>query len=208
MFSYLLTKQLNLRVQEFPRNKCAISSAPYSKLLCTLEWQPIASHYLSPFLFLSPDLLPKQLYLRVKGQSLGISGVHHRGIRLKDDALSRGLQSCPTHGHQQIHHLRRKERKGTKRFHRAGSCTVSSIGLPSGGTQYFSFQKQIWGTDWELWISRCELLSIKWINNKVLLYSTRNYTQYPVINHNGKEYEKECTYITESFCCVAEINAI
>ena len=25
------------------------------------------------------------------------------------------------------------------------------------------------------------------INNKVLLYSTGNYIQYPVINHNGKE---------------------
>ena len=30
---------------------------------------------------------------------------------------------------------------------------------------------------------------IEWINNKVLLYSTGNYIQYPVINHNGKEYE-------------------
>ena len=27
-----------------------------------------------------------------------------------------------------------------------------------------------------------------WINNQVLLYSTGNYIQYPVINHNGKEY--------------------
>ena len=26
---------------------------------------------------------------------------------------------------------------------------------------------------------------------KVLLYSTGNYIQYPVINHNGEEYEKE-----------------
>ena len=28
-------------------------------------------------------------------------------------------------------------------------------------------------------------------NKKVWLYSTGNYIQYPVINHNGKEYEKE-----------------
>ena len=35
------------------------------------------------------------------------------------------------------------------------------------------------------------ILYIGWINNKVLLYSTENYIQYPVINHNGKEYEKE-----------------
>ena len=27
-------------------------------------------------------------------------------------------------------------------------------------------------------------------NNKVQLYSTGNYIQYLVINHNGKEYEK------------------
>ena len=32
-------------------------------------------------------------------------------------------------------------------------------------------------------------------NNKVLLYSTGNYSQYPVINHTGKEYEKECMYM-------------
>ena len=103
MFSYLFTKQLNLRVQE-PRNKCAISSVPLFPAVVNTR-MTACSLPLSPFLFLSPDFLPKQLYLRVKGQSLGISGVHHRGIRLKDDALSRGLQSCPTHGHQQIHHL-------------------------------------------------------------------------------------------------------
>ena len=26
-------------------------------------------------------------------------------------------------------------------------------------------------------------------------YSTGNYIQYPVINHNGKEYDKECIYM-------------
>ena len=35
-----------------------------------------------------------------------------------------------------------------------------------------------------------------------------NYIQYPVINHNGKEYEKEYICITESFCCMAEINTM
>ena len=48
------------------------------------------------------------------------------------------------------------------------------------------------GMDWEFGISRCKLLYTEWINNKVLLYSTGNYIQYPMINHNGKEYEKEC----------------
>ena len=46
------------------------------------------------------------------------------------------------------------------------------------------------GMDWEFGISRCKLLSIRWINSKVLLYSTGNYIQYPAISHNGKEYEK------------------
>ena len=32
-------------------------------------------------------------------------------------------------------------------------------------------------------------------NNKVLLSSTGNYIQYPVVNHSGKEYEKERIYI-------------
>ena len=48
------------------------------------------------------------------------------------------------------------------------------------------------GMDWEAGISRCKLLYIEWINNKVLLYRTGNYIQYPVINQNGKEYENEC----------------
>ena len=40
--------------------------------------------------------------------------------------------------------------------------------------------------------------------NKVLLYSTGNYIQYPVINHNEKEY----ICITESLCCTAEMNTL
>ena len=39
----------------------------------------------------------------------------------------------------------------------------------------------------EFGISRCKLLYIEWMNNKVLLYGIGNYIQYPVINHNGKE---------------------
>ena len=48
--------------------------------------------------------------------------------------------------------------------------------------------------DWEFGITRCKLVYIEGINNKVLLYSTGNYTQHPVTNHKGKEYEKECIY--------------
>ena len=44
--------------------------------------------------------------------------------------------------------------------------------------------------DQEFGAGRCKLLCIGWINNKVLLYSTGNYIQYPIINHNGKGYKK------------------
>ena len=41
--------------------------------------------------------------------------------------------------------------------------------------------------DWEFGVSRCKLLHLEWINNKILIYSTGNYIQYPGINHNRKE---------------------
>ena len=57
--------------------------------------------------------------------------------------------------------------------------------------------------DWEFGISRYKLLYREQIKNKVLLYSTGNYIQYPVINHNGKEYEKESVHI-----CITESLAL
>ena len=64
----------------------------------------------------------------------------------------------------------------------------------------------VWGgMEGEVGISRCKLLCIGWIHNKVLLYSTENYIHYTTINHNGKEYlKKEC--MTKSPCCTAVIN--
>ena len=44
---------------------------------------------------------------------------------------------------------------------------------------------------WEFGAIRCKLLCIERIYNRVLLYSTWNYIQYPVINCNEKEYKKE-----------------
>ena len=43
------------------------------------------------------------------------------------------------------------------------------------------------GKEWKFEINRGKLSYREWIN-KVLLYSTRNYIQYSVTNHNGKEY--------------------
>ena len=60
--------------------------------------------------------------------------------------------------------------------------------------------------DSEFEVSRCKLLCIEWINNKVLLYKTGNNIQHSEINHYGKEYKNPCVYITESLCCIAEIN--
>ena len=37
------------------------------------------------------------------------------------------------------------------------------------------------GMDWEFQISRGKPLYIEWINNRILLHSTGNYIQYPVI---------------------------
>ena len=43
-------------------------------------------------------------------------------------------------------------------------------------------------------------------NQQVLLYSTGNYIQYSVANHNEKEHEKEYIYIciTTSLYCTVE----
>ena len=42
--------------------------------------------------------------------------------------------------------------------------------------------------NWEFGVGRCRLLHLECINNKVLLYSAKNYTQFPGIKDNGKGY--------------------
>ena len=65
----------------------------------------------------------------------------------------------------------------TKQTHRHREQTCGCQGWAAGEG----------GMDCKFGISRCKLLYIEWINNNVLLYITRNYIQYPIINHNGKE---------------------
>ena len=62
-------------------------------------------------------------------------------------------------------------------------------------------------------VSRCKLLYIEWINNKLLLHSTENYSQYHMINHSEKDcikvmYIYVCVYIYiyESLSCTTIIN--
>ena len=43
------------------------------------------------------------------------------------------------------------------------------------------------------------LLHLEWINNKVLMYSIGNYTQYPGVSHNGKEDKERNVYM-----CITE----
>ena len=62
----------------------------------------------------------------------------------------------------------------------SGSTQVQqTYGCPGGNGK--------WGIEWEAGVSRYKLSSTEWINSKVILHSTGNYIQYPVINHNGKE---------------------
>ena len=42
------------------------------------------------------------------------------------------------------------------------------------------------GMEWEFGLADVSFLYIGWGNNKVLLYSTENYIQYSMINHNEK----------------------
>ena len=42
------------------------------------------------------------------------------------------------------------------------------------------------GKDWEFGMSRFRVLHIKWINHKILPYSTGNSIHYPMIKPNGK----------------------
>ena len=66
-------------------------------------------------------------------------------------------------------------------------------------TKYFQgirFFKDGGGMEWEVGLSRGKLECMEGIINKILLYSTRNYTQCPMINYNGKEYVfKKCLYM-------------
>ena len=65
------------------------------------------------------------------------------------------------------------------------------------------------GWSWESGINRCKLLYIKWINNKVLLYSTRNYLisyDKAIMGKNMRKNLHICK--TELFCCTAEINTL
>ena len=53
--------------------------------------------------------------------------------------------------------------------------------------------ERLWRRD-KLGLSNWQIQTIIYKINKILQYSTENYIQNPVINHNGKEYVYRCTY--------------
>ena len=85
------------------------------------------------------------------------------------------------------------------------SLSLNSIGQRSHKTTHFQGRGHKPHLSWEKYqrscghdlkpLQQCKLLYIEWINNEALPYSTGNYIQYPVINHNGKEYIYICIYI-------------
>ena len=56
-------------------------------------------------------------------------------------------------------------------------------------------EREVGGINWEIGIDIYTLLYIKQITNKDLLYSTRNSTQYSVMNYVGKESQQEWIYV-------------
>ena len=64
------------------------------------------------------------------------------------------------------------------------------------------------GVEWKVEVSRCSLLEIGRITNKILLHSTGNYIQYPITKHNVKKNTKYNVYmcINESLFYAAKIN--
>ena len=56
-----------------------------------------------------------------------------------------------------------------------------------------------------VWGCRHKLLQSECVSNKVLMHSTGNYIQHPVINHNKKILKSVYMCINESFCYTADI---
>ena len=90
---------------------------------------------------------------------------------------------------------------------KASACNVGDLGsIPGSGRspgegngnpiQYSCLENPMDGGAWWATVhgvskSRTRLSDFTFTFT-FLLYSTGNYIQYPVINHNGKDYKKEC----------------
>ena len=52
------------------------------------------------------------------------------------------------------------------------------------------------GMDWKFGVSRCKILYIEWIKNKILLYNTENYNPYFVIMEKNMKIMYLYVYLT------------
>ena len=81
-----------------------------------------------------------------------------------------------------------------------GIWNMTQMNLPANQKQTHRHRKQTCGCQggaaWErdgvreAGASRCRLVDKQWTDNKVLLYSTENQVQYPMISHSGKNILK------------------
>ena len=74
---------------------------------------------------------------------------------------------------------------------------------------FFSFSSRTWHVGRMKSKSSQSQSSIYKIDNRDLLYSTGNSTQYSVMAYTGKESKKRvdiCICITDSLCCTPETN--
>ena len=74
-----------------------------------------------------------------------------------------------------------------------GICNMAQMYLPIEQKQIYGFGEHSCGCqgggsgmDWKFGVNRCKLLHLEWISNEILLYSTGNYIQSLVIEHDGR----------------------
>ena len=86
---------------------------------------------------------------------------------------------------------------------------MTQMNIATKQKQTHRYREQTWlprgkggegGKDRRFRVNRCKLVYTEWISNKALLNSTGKYIQSPVINSNGKVYEKECVYVCVCVC--------
>ena len=58
--------------------------------------------------------------------------------------------------------------------------------------------------NWEFGVNRCKILPLEWINNEILLYSTRNYVQSLMMEHDNVRKRIIYVCVTKSPCCTVE----
>ena len=74
---------------------------------------------------------------------------------------------------------------------------MTQMKLPTKQKQTRGYREQTcglvqWGgMEWVVGVSRCEVLYTERVNKKALPYTTGDYIQHRIINHN----EKECIYM-------------